>query len=218
MACVFFCSLQICKHTTLFWHYRQSTALWKQYIPVPGHLWSSHHLSPMSRTCRTESQGPSTNADVFLVPGGSFHFGQHVCAPRWEESGLWGKEGSFPHPSGTVIGHPCLKLGLKKGSYFELSIPPKQSDDLWDFLLIFLWEKNRGQWRANKASSSDHGSVYKLVAFIPDYLPREHLFSCPLSIHTLNNKYGGRPEALHLYPRWRSLISQYDHPFFRPLC
>ena len=116
MACVFFCSLQVCCHSTPLWHLYKSTTLWKKYIPVPGHLWSSHHLSPMSCTCSTELQGPSTNADAFLVPGGTFHFGQHICALSREETGLWGREGSFPHPSGTVTGHTCLKLGLKRGS------------------------------------------------------------------------------------------------------
>ena len=100
MACVFFCSLQICNHTTLFWHYRQSTALWKQYFPVPGNLWSSHYLSPMSCTLPTEQCGPSTNRDFFPVPGGTFHFDQHVCASRWEKIGIWGKEVSFSNHHG----------------------------------------------------------------------------------------------------------------------
>ena len=100
MAWVFFCSLQICRHNTLFWHYCQSTALWKQYFPVPGNLWSSHYLSPMSCTLPTEQCGPSTNPDVFHVPGGTFHFDQHVCASRWEKIGIWGKEVSFSNHHG----------------------------------------------------------------------------------------------------------------------
>ena len=94
-----FCSLQICKHSTLFWHLYESTALWEQYFPVPGNLWSSHCLSPKSCSFTTESHGPSTNPDVSHVPGGNIHFGQHICAPRWEKTGLWGNEGSFSHSS-----------------------------------------------------------------------------------------------------------------------
>uniref|UniRef100_A0A8C2XTP4 Major facilitator superfamily (MFS) profile domain-containing protein n=1 Tax=Capra hircus TaxID=9925 RepID=A0A8C2XTP4_CAPHI len=75
-------NMEICKHSVLFWHLYESTALWEQYIPVPGNLWSSHYLSSMSFTPSTESHGPSTNPDAFHVPCGTFHFGQHVHAPR----------------------------------------------------------------------------------------------------------------------------------------
>ncbi|XP_032496332.1 solute carrier family 22 member 24-like isoform X2 [Phocoena sinus] len=81
-------NMEICKHNTRFWHLYQSTALWEQYFPVPGNLWSSHCLSPMSCTSSIELYGPSTNPDAFHVPGGTFHFDQHVCAPRAKALGL----------------------------------------------------------------------------------------------------------------------------------
>ena len=99
-----FCSLQICKHNTLLWYLYESTAFWEQYIPFPGNLWSSLYLRSMSCTPSTESHGPSSNPDAFHVPCGTFHFGQHVCAPRWEKTGIWGK-GSvfFSWPSGIAL-------------------------------------------------------------------------------------------------------------------
>ncbi|XP_043727080.1 solute carrier family 22 member 10-like isoform X4 [Cervus elaphus] len=75
-------SMEICNHNTLFWHLYEFTALWEQYFPVPGNLWSSHCLSPKSCCFTPESHGPSTNPDVSHVHGGDFHFGQHICAPR----------------------------------------------------------------------------------------------------------------------------------------
>ena len=119
-----FCSLQICKHSTLFWHLYESTALWEQYIPVPGHLWSSHYLSSMFCTPSTESHGPSTNPDASHVPCGTFHFGQHVCAPRWENTGIWGKGSVFFMSFKDCISPTYPKLGIKRSPNIGLlSIP-----------------------------------------------------------------------------------------------
>lgn len=91
-------------------------------IPVPGHLWA-HHLSPTCLALVVLNQGPSTNADVFLVPV-EFPFWPTRLCPQVRR-GTWGKEGSFP----TVRDcnwSPLSEIRFKEGSYFELSIPPKQ--------------------------------------------------------------------------------------------
>lgn len=64
-----FCSLQICKRNTLLRHLYQSTVLWEQHFPVPGHLWNSHCLGPICCTFISESYGPSTNRDVMCLLG-----------------------------------------------------------------------------------------------------------------------------------------------------
>ncbi|XP_059259386.1 solute carrier family 22 member 10-like isoform X3 [Mustela nigripes] len=81
-------TMEICNHNTLLWHHDQSTAPWEQYFPVPGDLWGPHCHYPMSSSFSTESYGPSNNPDTFHVPGGTFCFGQHVCAPRARAFGL----------------------------------------------------------------------------------------------------------------------------------
>ncbi|XP_026343541.1 steroid transmembrane transporter SLC22A24-like isoform X7 [Ursus arctos] len=75
-------TMEIWNHSTLLWRHNQSTAFWEQYFPIPGSLWSSHCHSPKSSSFSTESYGPSNNPDTFHVPGGTFCFGQHVCASR----------------------------------------------------------------------------------------------------------------------------------------
>lgn len=77
-----FCSPQICKHNTFLWYHGQSSACGEQHFPVAGTLWSCRSHSSMSCSFDTKSYGPSNKPDIVHVPGGPFHFGQHICAQR----------------------------------------------------------------------------------------------------------------------------------------
>ena len=110
---VFF-PLQICNHNTLFWHLYESTALWEQYFLVPGNLWNFHCLSLKPCIFTTESYGLLTNPDAVHVPGGTYHFAQHLCGPNIKEDWTLGKESVFFSSFRGYIGHIYLKPGVKR--------------------------------------------------------------------------------------------------------